>query len=107
MALPVESSLRRAKQSNWRDWTPLVGGRDESSHERTKLRTSDEVWSTVKGSSDHLVGGKVKIQTGIVCGERRCNNGTGGARKRIVSWAVFQCVLSHHASMKSLQVDNA
>ena len=30
-----------------------------------QLRTSDEVWSTVKGSSDHLVGGEVKIQTGV------------------------------------------
>ena len=44
----------------------------------------------------------------IVCRERRRNNGTGGARERtIVSWAVFQCVLSYHVSMKSLQVDIA
>ena len=44
----------------------------------------------------------------IVCGERRCNNGTGGARERtMASWGVFQCVLSYHASMKSLQVDIA
>ena len=57
--------FEESKQSNWRDWTALVGGRDESSHERTQLRTSDEVWSPVKGSSDDLVGGKVKIQTGV------------------------------------------
>ena len=39
----------------------------------------------------------------IVCRERRWNNGTGGARKRMASL----CVLSYHASMKSLQVDIA
>ena len=31
----------------------LVGGRDESSHERTQLLASDEVPSTVEESSDH------------------------------------------------------
>ena len=35
--------LEESKQSNWRDETALVGGWDESSHERTQLRTSDEV----------------------------------------------------------------
>ena len=34
--------FEESKQSNWRDLTALVGGRDESSHERTQLRTSDE-----------------------------------------------------------------
>ena len=60
--------LEEGKQTNrqtWRDLTALVGGRDECSHERTQLRTSDEAQSKVKGSSDHLVGRKVKIQTGV------------------------------------------
>ena len=35
--------LEESKLSNWSRWTALVGGRDESSHERTQLRTSDEV----------------------------------------------------------------
>ena len=35
--------FEESKQSNWRDWTAFVGGRDKSSHERTQLRTSDEV----------------------------------------------------------------
>ena len=34
--------LEESKQTNWRDWTAVVGGRDESSYERTQLRTSDE-----------------------------------------------------------------
>ena len=34
--------LAESKQSNWKDQTALLGGRDESSHERTQLRTSDE-----------------------------------------------------------------
>ena len=57
--------FEESKQTKWRDWTAHVGGRDENSHERTLLRTSDEEKSTVKGSSDHLVGGKVEIQTGV------------------------------------------
>ena len=32
-----------SKQSNWSDWTALVGGLDECSHERTQLRTIDEI----------------------------------------------------------------
>ena len=35
--------LEESKLTNWRDQTALVGGRDECSHERTQLRTSDEV----------------------------------------------------------------
>ena len=36
--------LEESQQTNWRDWTALVVGRDECSHERTQqLRTSDEV----------------------------------------------------------------
>ena len=35
--------LEESKQSNWRDWTAPVGGRDGSSHERIQLPTSDEV----------------------------------------------------------------
>ena len=65
MALAMDSSLRKANRQTWRDWTALDCGRNECSHERTQLRTSDEAQSTVKGSSDHLVGGKVKIQTGV------------------------------------------
>ena len=57
--------LEESRQTNWRDKAALVGGRDECSHERTQLRTSDEEKSTVKGTSDHLVGGKVKIQTRV------------------------------------------
>ena len=53
MALLVESSLK-SKQSILRDQTALVGRRDESSHERTQLRTSDEVYSTVKKSSKNV-----------------------------------------------------
>ena len=34
----------------------FVGSRDESSHERTQIRASDEAQSTVEGSSDHRVG---------------------------------------------------
>ena len=35
--------LEESKQTNWRDQTAFVGGRDESSYERTQLRTRDEV----------------------------------------------------------------
>ena len=35
--------LEESQQTNWGDQTALVGDRDECSHERTQLRTSDEV----------------------------------------------------------------
>ena len=65
MALSVESSLRKVNSQTGGTRRHLSA---VAMNALTSGRNSEQVTrflSTVKGSSDHLVGGKVKIQTGV------------------------------------------